>query len=46
VNLYIPTDAIVADNFANDAAKKDCKINAIEDGWMGLDISTETTWNI
>lgn len=42
VNLYIPTDAIVADNFANDAAKKDSKINAIEDGWMGLDISTET----
>lgn len=42
VNLYIPTDAIVADNFANDAVKKDSKINAIEDGWMGLDISTET----
>ena len=42
VNLYIPTDAIVADNFANDAAKKDSKINAIEEGWMGLDISTET----
>lgn len=42
VNLYIPTDAIVADNFANDAAKKDSKINAIEDGWMGLDISNET----
>lgn len=42
VNLYIPTDAIVADNFANDAAKKDSKINIIEEGWMGLDISTET----
>lgn len=42
VNLYIPSDAIVADNFANDAAKKDSKINAIEDGWMGLDISNET----
>lgn len=42
VNLYIPTDAIIADNFANDAAKKDSKINAIEDGWMGLDISNET----
>lgn len=42
VNLYIPSDAIVADNFANDAAKKDSKINAIEEGWMGLDISTET----
>lgn len=42
VKLYIPSDAIVADNFANDAAKKDSKINAIEEGWMGLDISTET----
>jgi phosphoglycerate kinase len=42
VNLYIPTDAIVADNFANDAAKKDSKINIIEEGWMGLDISNET----
>lgn len=42
VNLYIPTDAIVADNFANDAAKKDSKIDVIEDGWMGLDISSET----
>ena len=42
VNLYIPTDAVVADNFANDAAKKDSKINTIEDGWMGLDISNET----
>lgn len=42
VNLYIPTDAVVADNFANDAAKKESKINTIEDGWMGLDISNET----
>lgn len=42
VNLYIPTDAIVADNFANDANKKESKINSIEDGWMGLDISNET----
>ncbi len=42
VNLYIPTDAIVADNFANDANKKECKIDAIPDGWMGLDIGAET----
>lgn len=42
VNLYIPTDAIIADNFANDANKKECKINAIPDGWMGLDIGAET----
>lgn len=42
VNLYIPTDAIVADNFANDANKKECKIDLIPDGWMGLDIGKET----
>lgn len=42
VNLYIPTDAVIADNFANDANKKDSKISTIEDGWLGLDISQET----
>ncbi len=42
VNLLIPTDAIVADNFANDAAKKKCDIKNIEDGWMGLDIGDDT----
>ena len=42
VNLYIPTDAVIADNFANDANIKHCNINEIPDGWMGLDISTET----
>lgn len=42
VNIYIPTDAIIADNFANDAQKKECKINSIPDGWMGLDVGPET----
>lgn len=42
VNLCIPTDAIIADNFANDANKKECAINAIPDGWMGLDIGAES----
>jgi phosphoglycerate kinase len=42
VSLYIPTDAIIADNFANDAATKHSDINTIPDGWMGLDISTDT----
>ncbi len=42
VNLCIPTDAIVADNFANDANKKECAINTIPDGWMGLDIGAES----
>ena len=42
VNLYIPTDAIIADNFANDANIKESDINTIPNGWMGLDISTDT----
>ncbi len=42
VNIYIPTDAIIADNFSNDANKKESKINVIPDGWMGLDAGPET----
>lgn len=42
VNLYIPTDAIIADNFANDASTKHSDIREIPEGWMGLDISTDT----
>lgn len=42
VNIYIPTDAVIADNFANDANKKECKISEIPDGWMGLDAGPET----
>ena len=42
VNLYIPNDAVIADNFANDANIKERDINKIPDGWMGLDISNGT----
>ena len=42
VRIYIPVDAIVADQFANDANKKEVNINTIPDGWMGLDIGKET----
>lgn len=42
VNIYIPVDAIAADQFANDANKKEVNINNIPDGWMGLDIGKET----
>lgn len=42
VNIYIPTDSVIADNFANDAAVKHSKINEIPDGWMGLDAGPET----
>jgi phosphoglycerate kinase len=42
VNLCIPVDAIVADNFSNDANKSHVDISKIPDGWMGLDIGNET----
>jgi phosphoglycerate kinase len=42
VNLCIPVDAIVADNFSNDANKSHVDISKILDGWMGLDIGNET----
>lgn len=42
VSIHIPTDTIIADNFANDANKKECNIAQIPDGWMGLDIGKET----
>lgn len=43
VELKLPIDSIVADNFANDANTKICQNHAIEDGWMGLDIGPEAT---
>ncbi len=42
VNFLLPTDALVADRFANDANTKVCPIDAIEDGWMGLDIASSS----
>ncbi len=43
VNLCIPVDAIIADNFSNDANTKEVDINQIPDGWMGLDIGPKTS---
>ena len=42
VNLCIPMDAVIADNFSNDAAKKDSEIDQIPEGWMGLDIGPKS----
>ncbi|MFI5141406.1 MAG: phosphoglycerate kinase [Bacteroidia bacterium] len=42
VQLHLPSDAVIADNFANDANHKQCAINSIPDGWMGLDIGAES----
>lgn len=42
VNLYLPTDAIVADEFSADANYKTVAIDKIPDGWMGLDIGDKS----
>ncbi len=42
VTMHIPTDAVIADKFDNNANRKFCKSNEIPDGWMGLDIGSET----
>ena len=43
VNLYIPTDTIIADKFDNEANRKEVNIGEIPDGWMGLDTGSETS---
>lgn len=39
VELLLPTDTIIADEFANSANQKAVAIDEIPDGWMGLDIA-------
>lgn len=36
--ICIPSDAIIADEFSNDANTQEVTSNEIPDGWMGLDI--------
>ena len=43
VNLYIPTDTIIADKFDNEANRQEVKIGEIPAGWMGLDTGSETS---
>lgn len=38
VNLVLPVDSVVADAFSNEANTKIADNNAIEAGWMGLDL--------
>ncbi len=38
VNIHLPVDSIVADNFAADANTNIAQSNQVPDGWMGLDI--------
>ncbi|GAA3956042.1 phosphoglycerate kinase [Pedobacter ginsengiterrae] len=42
VNLILPVDTVIADKFANDAAKKDVDSGQIPADWMGLDIGPKS----
>jgi phosphoglycerate kinase len=42
VNLVLGTDTVAADKFANDAQTQNVPVNAIPDGWMGMDAGVET----
>ncbi|MEQ8541678.1 MAG: phosphoglycerate kinase [Coleofasciculus sp. D1-CHI-01] len=42
VDLLLPTDVVIADNFAADANSQTVSIESIPDGWMGLDIGPDS----
>ena len=42
VQLLLPTDVVVADSFSKDANAQTVAIDAIPDGWMGLDIGPDS----
>ncbi|HRO85349.1 MAG TPA: phosphoglycerate kinase [Niabella sp.] len=41
VNIHLPVDSVVADKFDANANTKVSKSDAIEEGWMGLDVADE-----
>jgi phosphoglycerate kinase len=41
--IILPIDIVIADKFAADAETKVVPVDAIPDGWMGLDNGPETT---
>lgn len=42
VNIYLPSDTVIADKFDNNANTLVVKVSEIPDGWMGLDIGSDT----
>lgn len=42
VNLILPTDTVIADDFSNDANNETVPAGEIPDGWEGLDIGPES----
>lgn len=43
VEVHLPIDAVIADDFSNSANTKIAKVNEIPQGWMGLDAGPETS---
>lgn len=43
VELHLPIDSVVADNFSNDANTQIANNHAIPEGWMGLDIGPQAS---
>jgi len=42
VQFLLPTDVVLADNFAPDANSQIASVDAIPEGWMGLDIGPDS----
>lgn len=42
VEVYLPVDSIIADEFNNEAERKEVNIFEIPDGWMGLDAGVKS----
>lgn len=45
VKLHLAVDALVADDFSNDANTKVCNVSEIPADWMGLDVADDTIKN-
>jgi len=42
VDIYLPSDTVIADSFSNDAKTQIVETGSIPDGWEGLDIGPDT----
>ncbi len=45
VKVHLPVDVLAADAFNNDANTQHVKVDAIPDGWQGLDVGSQTLEN-
>ena len=42
VKVFLPIDAVIADEFSNDADRREVDIYDIPEGWMGLDVGAKS----